>query len=110
MVLAHAGMENGILYVYNDPNSDAQIILRIICLGIAASLIIPLFCIHLGGLCHVYKISKIETELDPNKIHIQDIFPSKNDKIKLGISYYYIWSYHILTIISLIFAIFAIID
>ena len=109
MVPSHSGMENGILYLSNDPNTDIQVISGIVCISIAVLLMIPFFCIHFGRLYYVYRKSKIELELDHSGIHLQDIFPSKKNKIELGVSYYYIWSYHILTILSIILSIFAII-
>ena len=109
MVLEYTGIQDGVLYFYSDPNTVGLLIVRIMCFGVSILLFISLLIIHFGRLYYIYKISKIEANMDYNGIHIQDIFPSKNDKIKLGISYYYIWSYHILTILALIFGLYTIV-
>ena len=105
MVLTHPGIEDGVFYYLSNPTSKGGLvnILQTLCVGLSAFIGISLFICHGTRLCYLFKNAKTEQNMDENGIYIQDIFPSKNDKHKLGISYYYVWSYHILTVIAIIF-------
>ena len=108
MVLTHPGIKDGMFYFLSDPTSNGIYVFQFICAGLATFIALILCVCHFGRLYYVYKSSKIENEINPtkNSIHIQDIFPSKNDKNSLGILYYYIWSYHILTVLAVILSLF----
>ena len=103
--MSESGVDNGILYFFDNPtmNGDYMFIFDCICTISGLGITILLFMCHFSRILYVYKTSSKEPQIGENVLNIRDIFPSKDDKYKLGISYYYIYSYHILTILSLLF-------
>ena len=105
MASQEPGIQDGILYLFGDPtNTHSGIyIFRLICAVLALVMVILLCIFHFIRLVYLYKLSKMEENIGEDKVYIQNIFPSRNEKYKLGISFYYIWLYHILTILCIIF-------
>ena len=105
MVLTKAGIEDGIFYLFDDPDKYGgyMMIFNVICCWLSGIIGILIFICHFGRLLYIYKVSKIQDNVVKNTVNIEDIFPLKNKKRKLGILYHYIWIHHILTILALIF-------
>ena len=107
MVLHQTGIQDGVFFFYTDPlNYNVMHMINYGFYICSLVLIILLFICHFSRLAYIYKISKIENRTANNDVYIHDIFPSRQDKDMLGVSFYYIWSYHILTILALIFGLF----
>ena len=106
MVPTNPGIKDGKIY-YHKYNVNYTIYSNL-CVWLSLCLTILVFICHFGRILYLTKVNKIENEMieSENSLNtsVNDIFPPKKDKQKLGIQYYYIWSFHVCTFLSIIFS------
>ena len=104
------GFKNGVFYLVDaelEYNEYWRISHRILSITVLIGIILLFIC-HVSRLIWFYKTSKKQYNMDSNDINAEDIaniFPLWSQKKEFGVTYYYIYFSHVLTILALVFGI-----